>query len=121
MDYIITNPPYSIFTRFLKKSLEVADDIVFLCPINSWYQRARERLIKEAGFGILEHCRVPVPPPPWPQFGMSLAATWLRRGWQGSPTFSRLPSDLWPPEGDKMLASSTVEGSHDGSKAELNS
>ena len=39
-DWIVTNPPYSLFTNFLRKSLELADNIVFLCLINSWFQRA---------------------------------------------------------------------------------
>ena len=109
-DWIITNPPYSLFTRFLRKSLESADNIVFLCPISAWFQRARERAIKEAGFNIVEICRVPVPPPPWPQFGLSLAATWLRRGWLGSMSSTRLPSQLWSLNGgDKMVVLEEVE------------
>jgi len=104
-DWIVTNPPYSIFTGFLSKTMEVADNVVFLCPINSWFQRARARLIREAHFGIVEICSVPVPPKPWPQFGLSLGAAWLRRGWLGSPQFTKLPSDLWSPAGgDKMVA-----------------
>jgi hypothetical protein len=108
-DWIVTNPPYSLFTKFLRKSLELADNIVFLCPINSWFQRARERAIREAGFGIVEVCHVPVPPPPWPQFGLSLGATWLRRGWMGSMASTRLPSRLWREDGsDKMVVSKEV-------------
>ena len=104
-DYIITNPPYSLFTRFLKHLLEVADNVVYLCPIPAWFQRARQRIIDASGFGLVEICHVPVPPPPWPQFGLTLGAAWLRRGWQGSPQFSKLPSRLWPEKGDKMVSS----------------
>jgi hypothetical protein len=103
-DYIIGNPPYSIFTRFLQHSLEVADNVVYLCPIPAWFQRARQRIINNAGFGCVEICHVPVPPPPWPPFGLSLGVAWLRRGWQGSPQFSKLPSRLWPATGDKMVS-----------------
>jgi len=103
-DWAVTNPPYSLFTSFLRKSLQIADNVLFLCPVSSWFQRARERAIKEAGFGIVEICRVPVPPPPWPQFGLTLGATWLRRGWLGSLSNTRLPSKLWPVDGgDKMV------------------
>ncbi len=104
-DWIVTNPPYSIFTRFLAKALSVADNVVFLCPVNSWFQRARTRIIREAGFGIVEICSVPVPPKPWPQFGLSLGAAWLKSGWLGSPQWTKLPSSLWSPNGDdKMVA-----------------
>jgi hypothetical protein len=108
-DWIITNPPYSLSTEFLRESLELADNIVFLCPINSWFQRARERAISEAGFAIVETCRIPVPPPPWPQFGLSLGATWVRRGWLGRMSNTRLPSQLWPVNaGDKMVVQQEV-------------
>ena len=33
VDWIITNPPYSNFDDFLKHSMEVANNIVFLVPI----------------------------------------------------------------------------------------
>jgi hypothetical protein len=102
-DWIITNPPYSVFTEFLKKSLQTATNIVFLCPVPAWFQRARERAIRDAGYGILEICYIPTPPAPWPPFGFSLGAVWLRRGWQGSITFSRLPSKLWRADGSGKM------------------
>lgn len=110
-DWIITNPPYSIFSRFLIQSLVVADNVVFLCPVSSWFQRARERIVRNAGFGIVEICSVPVPPKPWPQFGLSLGAAWLRRGWLGSPQMTRLPSRLWAIDSDKMVAPPNEGGS----------
>jgi hypothetical protein len=33
VDWIITNPPYSIYDNFLLKSFEVSDNIVFLVPL----------------------------------------------------------------------------------------
>ena len=33
VDWIITNPPFSIFDKFLLKAFEVADNIVFFCPL----------------------------------------------------------------------------------------
>jgi hypothetical protein len=102
-DWLVTNPPYSIFTRFLAKALDVADNIVFLCPKNSWGTTKRERILKEAGFGMVEMCAVPLPPKPWPQFGVALKATWVRRGWLGSPAYTRLPSGLWAPDGSHKM------------------
>lgn len=102
-DWIITNPPYSKFTDFLSKAVEAADNIVFVCPINSWHQRARERVLQNAGFGIVETCRIPLPSKPWPQFGVLLAATWIRRGWLGSAQTTRLPSKLWAEDNYHMV------------------
>lgn len=33
VDWILTNPPYSIYDAFLAKCFEVADNVVFLCPV----------------------------------------------------------------------------------------
>jgi hypothetical protein len=94
-NWIITNPPYSQFRAFLNKSMSVADNVAFLCLHNALFQRARQRDIKSAGFGLVEICECPVPPHPWPQFGMSLGVAWLRLGWKGSTHFSVLESKLW--------------------------
>lgn len=94
-DWLITNPPYSQFRPFLNKAMEVADNIVFLCLDNAWNMRARRRDFQSAGFGIVEACECPLPPPPWPQFGLCLGATWIRRGWKGSMMPTELKSGLW--------------------------
>lgn len=39
VDWIIGNPPYSIFEAFLKKSFELADNVSFLVPTNKIFQR----------------------------------------------------------------------------------
>jgi hypothetical protein len=101
-DWLITNPPYSLFRPFLQKALQVADNIVFLCLDNAWNLRARRRDIRAAGFGFVESCECPVPPRPWPQFGMSLGATWIRRGWRGSMVHTELESDLWQQWGRRL-------------------
>jgi len=102
-DWIVTNPPYSKFSDFLAHALCLADNLLFLCPENSWGTFKRRDLVSRAGFGFVEHCQVPRPLPPWPQFGMVISATWLRRGWLGSPQSTRLPSKLWDSDGRKML------------------
>ena len=38
VDWIITNPPFSIFDNFLIKAFEVADNIVFFCPLNKVFK-----------------------------------------------------------------------------------
>lgn len=50
VDWIITNPPYSCYDKFLEHSFEIADNIVFLVPLgkvfNSW-----ERIVKINKYG----------------------------------------------------------------------
>lgn len=81
-DWIVTNPPFSQFRVFLKKSMELADNIVFVSLVNAWWVRSRQADIREANFALVELCTLPIPKS-WPQFGLTLAAGWLRRGWQG--------------------------------------
>ena len=91
-DWIVTNPPWSRIRDFIQHSMEVADNIVFLCLINAWFMSARQRDIAQSRFGLVEVLHVQTPPKPWPQAGFSLGAGWLRRGWSGSTTF-RTPND----------------------------
>jgi hypothetical protein len=39
VDWIIGNPPYSIFENFLRKSFELADNVSYLVPTNKIFQR----------------------------------------------------------------------------------
>lgn len=39
VDWVIGNPPYSIFEDFLKKGFEIADNVSFLVPTNKIFQR----------------------------------------------------------------------------------
>ncbi len=103
--WIVTNPPWSKFRDFLRHGMEVADNIVFLCLINAWFMRARQRDMAQAGFGLVEILHVPVPPPPWPQAGFCLGAGWLRRGWTGGVHFSH------PTESERKEVAAQQDGS----------
>ena len=39
VDWIIGNPPYSIFKDFLRHSFEIADNVVYILPTNKVFQR----------------------------------------------------------------------------------
>ena len=50
VDWIVSNPPYSAFTEFLYHSFTVAENIVYLIPINKPFNRFKTmRKIKEYG------------------------------------------------------------------------
>lgn len=50
VDYIITNPPYSIYDSFLEKCFEVADNVILLVPIQKAFKSMKnQRLVDEYG------------------------------------------------------------------------
>lgn len=89
-DWIVTNPPWSKLRAFLKRSMEVSDNIVFLCLTNALFYNGRQDDIAAAGFGIREIARVRQPKKPWPQTGFMLSANWLQRGYTGPTTMSKI-------------------------------
>ena len=119
-DWILTNPPWSRLRQFLQKSMTIANNVVFLCIVQHIYLTARLRDIENAGFGIVEICSVPFPPPPWQKGGFPLVAVWIRRGWQGrSPASTRLRSNLWAPDGSgRMVVPSSNSETAKGAAAE---
>lgn len=44
-DWIIGNPPYSIFSDFMRHAFEISDNIVFVIPINKAYNS--DRMLRE--------------------------------------------------------------------------
>ena len=87
-DWIITNPPWSQFRPFLIRSMEFADNVVFLSLLNAWFMRARVTDMRAARFGLVEALMLPTPPKPWPQTGFQLAAVHAKRGYAGPMTFT---------------------------------
>ena len=50
VNWIITNPPYSIYDTFLEHSFEIANNVVFLCPIAKAFKSMRiEKLVDAYG------------------------------------------------------------------------
>jgi hypothetical protein len=45
VDWIVSNPPYSIFSEFLRHAFRVAQDIVFLIPVNKAFNS--DRMMRE--------------------------------------------------------------------------
>ncbi|MFD0859256.1 helix-turn-helix transcriptional regulator [Roseovarius aquimarinus] len=83
VDWIITNPPWSRFRDFLEHSLRVADNVLFLAPVNHFGTKRRVSLVRDAGFGLKRTLFVPSPTA-WPSSGFQLAAVHLQRGWSGA-------------------------------------
>ena len=78
-DWIMTNPPWSKVRDFLKHSMEVADNIVFLMTVNHAFTKARVRDVGRNGFTIKEIALVESPKE-FPQSGFQLAAIHYAKG-----------------------------------------
>lgn len=59
-DYIITNPPYSIFTQVLEHSFKIADNVIMLIPHNKIFT-SDKRLDMIEKFGTFTYKRFKVP------------------------------------------------------------
>lgn len=79
-DWIITNPPYSQYRDFLNKSMEIADNIVFLQLINATFYKARLRDMLNNNFGIKEIWCIDTPKE-FPQFGFQMGCVYYKRNW----------------------------------------
>lgn len=89
VDWIVTNPPWSLIRTFLRHAMTVSDNIVFLMTINHLWTKARIRDIKEFGFGIKEICLVDMPAT-FPQSGFQLGAIHLQRGYSSDVKITKL-------------------------------
>jgi hypothetical protein len=82
VDWIVTNPPYSDFDRFLEHSFELADDVVLLVPVakvfKSW---GTMKKIKKYG-GIVKVWFVPASRCGFP-FGFPAGAFHFQKGYDG--------------------------------------
>jgi len=52
-DIIITNPPYSLKTQFLKRAYEIGKPFAFLLPIHTLEGRERSKLFRKYGIQVL--------------------------------------------------------------------
>ena len=89
VDYIFTNPPFSKIRKFLQHSMELADNVYFLCTINHLWTKARLRDIESAGFGVKEICIFDTPKN-FPQTGFQLGMFYIQRGWNGDIRFNKI-------------------------------
>jgi len=88
VDWIITNPPYSLLSEFLQHGLEVSKNVVFLTPLHSYFRKGS--LMKSSWLhGWLVHIRMygsggklgfPM--------GNPVGALHFRQGYQGSTSWS---------------------------------
>lgn len=83
VDWIIGNPPYSIFSDFLRHSFKIAENIVYLIPANKPFNSHRMMKEIEAWGGIVEiHVIAPGSRLKFP-IGFCIAAVHFKRSYKG--------------------------------------
>ena len=84
VDWLISNPPYSKFTEVMKHSYGIADNIVYLIPLNkivsSW-----GRVLDLVNYGgVFAIWIMPASKCGFP-FGFPACAVWIKRDYVGDP------------------------------------
>jgi hypothetical protein len=82
VNWVITNPPWSQFARFLRKAMQIADDVAFLATVNHWWTKRRVRDVRDAGFGYKQLLLCDWPPE-WSSSGFQLGMMHVQRGYRG--------------------------------------
>jgi len=89
VDWIVTNPPYSDYNRFLEHSFELAENIVLLVPVAKMFKSmgTLKSILNYGGFvsiHILPASKAGFP------FGFPCAIYYLKRGYKGTTNINLL-------------------------------
>lgn len=80
VDWIIGNPPWSLFSDFNRHALDHADNVVWLYHLAGLLTKRRIKDATDRGFSLRRLILIDTPPPPWPQSGFQVAvAHWSRQ------------------------------------------
>ena len=89
VDWLVTNPPYSDFNRFLDHSFKLADNIVLLVPVAKMFKSMGTlRTIFNYG-GFVSIHTLPASKAGFP-FGFPCAVYYLKRGYKGETNIKLL-------------------------------
>jgi len=92
IDWIITNPPYSIFPEFLEKCFEVADNVALLIPLAKLVSSLK-RIKMVMDYGNIESIQIIGASKCGFPFGFPAAAVHMRRGTPGTTYIKMWPED----------------------------
>ena len=93
VDWVIGNPPYSIYLEWLQHSFKIAHDVAYLVPVNKVFQRwvVMDLIAKYGGIRhmIVYGSGIQIGMP----FGFSVAMFHFKKGWKGDTSilFRRTP------------------------------
>jgi len=92
VDWIITNPPYSIFPQFMEKCFDVADNVALLIPLSKLVS-SLSRIKSVMDYGGIVSIRVIGASRCGFPFGFPAAAVHMKRDYDGETVF-----EMWPEE-----------------------
>lgn len=88
VDWIVTNPPYSVFDHFLDHSFELADNIVLLIPVAK-VLKSMGTIRKVFDFGFVSCHFFPSSDAGFP-FGFPCGVFYFKKNYNGKTTFKEL-------------------------------
>lgn len=89
VDFIISNPPYSILEEVLEHSFEIADNVIYLLPLSKVVSSmGRIRQIKSYG-GVKEIYILSASKCGFP-FGFPCCAIWVKKNYKGDTKIKEL-------------------------------
>jgi len=89
VDWIVSNPPYSIFNKVLAHSFELSDNIVYLIPINK-LTSSFTRIKQLADWGGIPKVILMSPKKIGFPFGFAVGAVYFKKGYKGLTEFKIL-------------------------------
>ena len=92
VDWIITNPPYSIFDEVLKHSFEIADNIVYLVPLSKVFS-SMGRIRKILDFGNIKEIYILSASKCGFPFGFPCCAVHFEKGFKGRTLIEELKGE----------------------------
>ena len=92
VDWIITNPSYSIFDEVLKHSFEIADNIVYLVPLSKMFS-SMGRLRKILDFGNIKEIYILSASKCGFPFGFPCCAVHFEKGFNGKTLIEELKGE----------------------------
>lgn len=92
VDWIVTNPPYSDYNRFLKHSFAIAENIVLLVPVAKMFKSMGTiKMVMQYGGFVSIHI-LPASMAGFP-FGFPCAVYYMKRGFEGKTEISLFMQD----------------------------
>lgn len=82
VDWIISNPPYSILDEVLEHSFEIADNVVYLVPLSKVFTSLR-RIRGILGYGNIKEIHILSAGKCGFPFGFPACAIWFQKGYDG--------------------------------------
>ena len=90
VDWIITNPPFSIFDTFLQKSFETANNVVFFAPLSKVFKSMKvDTMIREYG-GIKEITHMGGGGRHGFPFGFAIGCIHYKRNYKGDIKYTKM-------------------------------